>query len=74
LKVAHQGAKDGLDENFLKKVSPKLAVISVGENNRYGHPHAETLEELKNAGVEIKRTDRDGTIEVVSDCKRWWVR
>lgn len=74
LKVAHQGAKDGLDEDFLKRVSPKLAVISVGKNNRYGHPHTETLEELKNAGVEIKRTDRDGTIEVVSDCRRWWVR
>jgi len=73
LKVAHQGAKDGSDENFLKKVNPKLAVISVGENNRYGHPHKETLEELENAGAEIKRTDRDGTVEVVSDCKSWWV-
>lgn len=74
LKVAHQGAKDGLDKNFLAKVSPELAVISVGAENRYGHPHKETLEELKNAGVEVKRTDKDGTIEVVSDCRGWWVR
>lgn len=74
LKVAHHGAKDGLDENFLKKVDPRLAVISVGRDNRYGHPHAETLEELKDAGVEVLRTDLNGTIEVVSDCKSWWVR
>lgn len=74
LKVAHHGAKDGLDENFLKEVGPRLAVISVGRDNRYGHPHAETLEELKGAGVEVRRTDLNGTIEVVSDCKSWWVR
>lgn len=74
LKVAHHGSREGLDGEFLKKVNPKLAVISVGENNRYGHPHAETLEELKNAGAEVRRTDQDGTIEVVSDCKDWWVR
>ncbi len=74
LKVAHHGAKEGSDENFLEKVNPKLAVISVGEGNTYGHPHKETLEELKNAGAEIKRTDKDGTIEVVSDCKTWWVK
>lgn len=74
LKVAHQGAKDGLDKDFLAKVNPKLAIISVGAENRYDHPHQETLEELKNAGAEIKRTDQDGTTEVVSDCKNWWVR
>jgi competence protein ComEC len=74
LKVAHQGAKGGLDKDFLEKVQPKLAVIPVGANNRYGHPHAETLQELKNAGVEVKRTDQDGTVEVVSDCKTWWVK
>lgn len=74
LKVAHHGSKDGLDQRFLEKLGSKLAVISVGENNRYGHPHKETLEELENAGVKVKRTDQDGTIEVVSDCKDWWVR
>jgi len=74
LKVAHHGSKDGLDERFLEKLGSRLAVISVGENNRYGHPHKETLEELESAGVEVKRTDRDGTIEVVSDCKTWWVK
>ena len=74
LKVAHHGAKNGFDEGFFEKLESQLVVISVGENNRYGHPHPETLEELKNAGVEIRRTDREGTIEVVSDCKTWWVK
>ena len=74
LKVAHHGSKDGLNERFLEKLGSKLAVISVGENNTFGHPHKETLEELGDAGVEVKRTDQDGMIEVVSDCKDWWVK
>jgi len=73
-KVAHHGSSDGFDESFLTKLNPQLAIISVGANNRYGHPNQETLEELQNAGVETKRTDQDGTIEVVSDCKSWWIR
>jgi len=55
LKVAHHGAKDGSDEGFLKKANPELAIISVGENNRYDHPHKEALEEIRNAGVEFKK-------------------
>lgn len=74
LKAAHHGAKNGFDEGFFEKLESQLVVISVGENNRYGHPHKETLEELENAGAEVKRTDRDGTIEVISDCNTWWVR
>jgi len=74
LKVAHHGSKEGFEGEFLKKVNPKLAVISVGEGNRYGHPHQETLEGLENVGVGVKRTDQGGTIEVVSDCNTWWVR
>ncbi len=74
LKIAHHGSRNGLDREFLKEVSPKLAIISVGEANRHGHPHQETLEKLKNAGVKVKRTDEDDTIEVVSDCKTWWVK
>jgi competence protein ComEC len=69
LKVAHHGARDGLSSEFLKKLNPALAIISVGANNKYGHPHKETLEKLKDAGVQIKRTDLDGTVEVTSDCK-----
>jgi competence protein ComEC len=74
LKIAHHGGREGLDKNFLQKVTPRLAIISVGAHNRYGHPHAETLAELRQAKVEVRRTDLDGTIEVVSDCDRWWLK
>jgi competence protein ComEC len=50
----------------LEKVSPELAVISVGEN-KYGHPHKETLEILEKYGIRILRTDREGDIKVFSD-------
>lgn len=74
LKVAHHGANDGLNEEFLKKAAPQLAVISVGQKNLYGHPHKKTLEELQNANIPLKRTDLDGTIEIVSDCQDWWTK
>ncbi len=63
LKVAHHGSKYATSEAFLKKVSPQEAVISVGKNNRYGHPTREILKRLKEYGVRIWRTDQDGTIE-----------
>lgn len=73
LKVPHHGA-DSLWEPFLKSVGPKLSVISVGKNNSYGHPAEATLEKLKNIGSEILRTDRDGTVEIISDGENWWGR
>lgn len=60
LKVPHHGSKYGSAMEFLNKVSPKLAIIEVGENN-YGHPANETLERLKKFG-NVLRTDVDGTI------------
>ncbi|MBI2590940.1 MAG: MBL fold metallo-hydrolase [Candidatus Blackburnbacteria bacterium] len=72
LKVPHHGSKNGLTENLLKAVSPQLAVISVGRNNRFGHPSPETLNLLK--GVQTLRTDREGDIEVVTDGEKWWVK
>jgi competence protein ComEC len=62
LKVAHHGSEDtGLAE-LLAQTRPRLAVISVGEDNSYGHPSPATLSTLAAAGVEVMRTDRDGTI------------
>ncbi|MCX6806599.1 MAG: MBL fold metallo-hydrolase [Candidatus Berkelbacteria bacterium] len=66
LKVPHHGSKDALDQKFLDSVAPKMAIISVGKNS-FGHPTQETIQKLKNKGVEIKRTDQDGTIKVVVD-------
>lgn len=65
LKVGHHGSRDATSTAFLKAVSPKIAVISVGAGNDYGHPHSETLKKLE--GVNILRTDKNGTIVITSD-------
>jgi len=64
LKVSHHGSKDGTSEELLNILKPKLAVISVGTKNKYGHPTKEILDRLKEKGIEIKRTDKDGDIYV----------
>ena len=56
----------------MRAVNPAVAVISVGADNRYGHPSAEALDRLK--GVGVYRTDRQGTIEVVTDGKTYEVK
>lgn len=62
LKVGHHGSSSSTTNTYLKAVSPKYAVISVGVNNDYGHPAQETLTKLANAGAQVYRTDQDGTI------------
>ncbi len=73
LKVPHHGSKNGLTEGLLLKSKPKLAIISSGKNNRYGHPSTQTLELLNKYGVKILRTDQVGEIEIVTDGKSWKV-
>jgi competence protein ComEC len=67
LKVAHHGSKTSSSPQFLAEVSPEIAVISLSKDNKYGHPHQETLEKLKNYGIRILRTDQDGDIKIISD-------
>ena len=62
LKVAHHGSRNSTSEAFLKKAGPKLAIISAGRENRYGHPHAETLERLTAEGCSILNTAECGAI------------
>lgn len=62
LKAAHHGSKNSTSEAFLQKVLPDQAVISCGENNRYGHPHQEMIHRLKIYGTKILRTDKDGAV------------
>lgn len=73
LKVPHHGSKNGLTEKLLQAANPKLSVISVGKNNRYGHPHEEVMKLLGSLGARVMRTDLEGEVEVVSDGHRWWV-
>ncbi|MBE6686328.1 MAG: MBL fold metallo-hydrolase [Ruminococcaceae bacterium] len=73
LSVGHHGSYTSSGKDFLEAVSPEIALISVGEGNMYGHPHTETLAELKNYTENIYRTDRHGTVIIGSDGKRLWV-
>jgi len=64
LKVGHHGSKYSTSLEFLEKIRPSLAVISVGAKNRYGHPTTETLERLSKVGASVRRTDQEGAIVV----------
>lgn len=64
LKVGHHGSNTSTSTGFLLATSPELAVISVGKDNSYGHPTSKTLSRLQHFGVPVKRTDRDGTVEI----------
>lgn len=69
LKLGHHGSSTSTGEELLRAVSPKYAVISCGKNNSYGHPHKETLKALQKFGIDPLRTDRDGTVVLISDGK-----
>ena len=60
LKVGHHGSKTSSSKNFIESIQPKYGVISVGKNNRYGHPNDSVLENLEDS--KIYRTDQDGSI------------
>lgn len=70
LKAGHHGSRTSTSGKFFEAVSPSCAVISCGEDNSYGHPHAETLNTFRMNGVKVYRTDEDGTIVAVSDGKK----
>jgi len=67
LKVAHHGSSSSSSPLFIKSVGPKIAVICCGQGNKYGHPHQETISLLQSLGIEIYRTDLNGTILVKTD-------
>ena len=67
LKVGHHGSSGSSCYQFLYEAEPKLAVISCGRDNDYGHPHEETLSRLRDAGVTVYRTDELGSIVIFSD-------
>ncbi|MBN2477911.1 MBL fold metallo-hydrolase [Candidatus Micrarchaeota archaeon] len=73
LKVGHHGSKSSTGDPFLNRIEPEFAVISVGENNPYGHPAQEVLERLMKRGIETFRTDLNGNVQIKTDGKSVWV-
>ena len=67
LHVGHHGSRTSTVQEFLDMVAPSIAVISVGMDNSYGHPHGDVLARLEEAGIRIYRTDQDGHIIMVTD-------
>ncbi|HSJ65892.1 MAG TPA: DNA internalization-related competence protein ComEC/Rec2 [Gemmatimonadaceae bacterium] len=80
LKVGHHGSRTSSTPAFIDAVRPRLALVSVGNGNTYGHPHVETLRGIAARGATVLRTDREGTIVVRTDGRRidvltggdWW--
>jgi competence protein ComEC len=70
LKVAHHGSRTSTTPEFLAAVHPRLALVSVGAHNAYGLPNADVLQRLHDAGAQVLRTDREGTIVVRTDGRR----
>lgn len=64
LKVAHHGSRNSTTEGFLRLVNPKIALISSGRNNRYGHPHKELIKRLESCDALIYRTQESGAVTV----------
>lgn len=69
LKVGHHGSKTSSTQDFVNAVNPKIALIGVGENNKFGHPNEGVLERLENLGIQIYRTDKNGEIMLNIDSK-----
>lgn len=67
LKVGHHGANTSSSKKFLQQVSPEVAIISVGKDNKYGHPKQAIIDRLNKMGIKIYRTDLNGTILITSD-------
>jgi competence protein ComEC len=74
LVLPHHGSDTSSSDEFLDAVRPVVAIASVGAGNRYGHPAPETLRRLRDRGIRVLRTDRDGGVLLGTDGDRWWCR
>lgn len=73
LKVAHHGSSTSTNLEFLDKVNPNIAVITVGKNH-FGHPSQKIIERLKDKNIQIYRTDEDGTVIIRTNGQEYWIR
>ncbi|WP_291652331.1 ComEC/Rec2 family competence protein [Clostridium sp.] len=67
LKFGHHGSSTSSTKEFVEAVSPEYGVISCGVDNKYGHPHRETLQTIDTQGIKAYRTDKQGQITITSD-------
>lgn len=74
LKTAHHGSRNATSREFLAQVNPRIAVISCGRNNRYGHPHEELLERLRGGGAKVYLTSESGAVTVRAGVKMMKVK
>lgn len=74
LKVSHHGSKTSSSKDFIGKVSPLVAVISLAKDNSYGHPYQSVLDILNSYGIRILRTDQNGDIKIISDGKNLTIK
>src|SRR5690554_2656060 len=74
LKVGHHGSRTSTTSSFLSAITPKIAIIMCGENNRYGHPHNETISKIKQENIKIYRTDIHGNIIIDTNGKNYEIK
>lgn len=74
LKVPHHGSRTSSSPLLVASTEPRLAIVSAGARNSFGHPHPEVLERYRLAGALLLRTDRDGSVHVATDGRRVWLR
>ena len=74
VKVAHHGSRTSSTEAFVSATRPRFAIISVGQDSMFGHPHAEVVERWKQAGAEVLTTGQCGMITVITDGTNLWLQ
>ena len=73
LKAAHHGSKNSTSQEFVERTAPRMALISAGRHNAYGHPHKETLKRLETAGCRVYQTPASGAVTVRVRRGKVWV-
>jgi competence protein ComEC len=74
VKVPHHGSRSSSAPAFVRRAAPRVALVSAGARNPFGHPHPEVIARYTRAGALVLRTDRDGAVEVATDGAHLWAR
>lgn len=73
IKVSHHGSNTSTSQEFISHYQPETAIIGVGKNNQFGHPHSRVIDTLRSQNIKILRTDELGDIKISSDGQRYWI-